>query len=136
MVSADALVVSSAVAIAAGLAVVLIQAKYHRRRSDQLEHKVARLEQQLQTALSGAIGMGHRIVSLEKRLQQLSSNQVNHRSVVDEFAYGQALQMFDQGADVATVASNCGFSNSEAQLMALVQQQLKKPSKNSPEGIS
>ena len=72
--------------------------------------------------------MGNRIVALERKLQRLQEKQETIGGV-DEFAYSQALQMFEQGADVATVASNCGFSASEAQLMALVQQQLRKPDK-------
>lgn len=85
------------------------------------------LEQQIGVATSGAMGMGQRIVALERKLQALQDRQDN-LSGTDTFAYSQALQMFEQGADVATVASNCGFSSSEAQLMALVQKQAK----NSP----
>lgn len=86
------------------------------------------LENELRDALRGAVGMGHRIVALEKRLGEISSANGQEHSSVDEFAYTQAMQMLEQGADVSTVASNCGFSNSEAQLMALVQKQLKKTS--------
>jgi len=88
------------------------------------------LENKINVATSGAAGMGNRIVALERKLKALQEKQENQTvSGVDEFAYTQALQMFEQGADVATVASNCGFSASEAQLMALVQQQLRKPAK-------
>lgn len=89
------------------------------------------LENDLRDALRGAVGMGHRIVALEKRLGEISSTSGQEHSSVDEFAYTQAMQMLEQGADVSTVASNCGFSNSEAQLMALVQKQLKKASSKS-----
>lgn len=94
--------------------------------ADQAHHKMRHLEQQISIATSGAIGMGHRIVALEQKLQSLQDKQENLGGM-DVFAYSQALQMFEQGADVATVASNCGFSSSEAQLMALVQQQIKNP---------
>jgi hypothetical protein len=99
------------------------QAAGAREQILQLEHKIG-------VATSGAIGMGNRIVALERKLQALQEKQETIGGV-DEFAYSQALQMFEQGADVATVASNCGFSASEAQLMALVQQQLRKPAKPS-----
>lgn len=102
------------------------------RRLGALEESVAQkqqyLEQQIGIATSGAIGMGHRIVALERKLQSLQDRQDNLTGMADAFAYSQALQMFEQGADVATVASNCGFSSSEAQLMALVQKQTKKAS--------
>lgn len=96
------------------------------RAEQKARQKQQYLEQQIGIATSGAIGMGHRIVALEHRLQSLQDRQDNLPG--DTFAYSQALQMFEQGADVATVASNCGFSSSEAQLMALVQKQAK----NSP----
>lgn len=92
--------------------------------------QITELEYKIGVATSGAAGMGNRIVALERKLHALQEKQDNHSgSGVDQFAYSQALQMFEQGADVATVASNCGFSASEAQLMALVQQQLRKPTK-------
>lgn len=98
------------------------------RQAAGARQQVLQLEQKIGVATSGAIGMGNRIVALERKLQRLQEKQETIGGV-DEFAYSQALQMFEQGADVATVASNCGFSASEAQLMALVQQQLRKPDK-------
>lgn len=98
------------------------------RQNAVSQEKILHLEQQIGVATSGAVGMGNRIVALERKLHALQEKQENIGGA-DEFAYSQALQMFEQGADVATVASNCGFSASEAQLMALVQQQLRKPAK-------
>ncbi len=98
------------------------------RQTAVAREKILQLEQKIGVATSGAVGMGNRIVALERKLHTLQEKQENIAGV-DEFAYSQALQMFEQGADVATVASNCGFSASEAQLMALVQQQLRKPAK-------
>lgn len=97
------------------------------RQAAAARDQILQLEQKIGVATSGAVGMGNRIVALERKLQALQEKQENIGGV-DEFAYNQALQMFEQGADVATVASNCGFSASEAQLMALVQKQLRKPS--------
>ena len=98
------------------------------RQTAAARERILQLEQKIGVATSGAVGMGNRIVALERKLHALQEKQENIGGV-DEFAYSQALQMFEQGADVATVASNCGFSASEAQLMALVQQQLRKPAK-------
>jgi uncharacterized membrane protein YcjF (UPF0283 family) len=97
------------------------------RSEEKARQKQQYLEQQIGIATSGAIGMGHRIVALERKLQSLQDRQDNITGT-DTFAYSQALQMFEQGADVATVASNCGFSSSEAELMALVQKQAKNSS--------
>lgn len=101
------------------------------KQLDVTRSRLAGIEREVNGLLRGAVGMGHRIVALEKRLNSTASNQDTDASTADGFAYTQAMQMFEQGADVETVASSCGFSSSEAQLMALVQKQLKsKPSRN------
>lgn len=95
-------------------------------RTDEQMHK---LEKQMAVVTKGGIGVGQRLLTLEQKLRAL---QAKHDDMAggDNFAYSQAMQMFKQGADIATVASNCGFSSSEAELMALVQQQLTKSAKS------
>ncbi len=83
------------------------------------------LEQEIQSMTAGSVGMGHRILALELKLSRLAE-QGSSVQEGDGFAYTQAKQMFEQGADTETVASNCGFSSSEAKLMALVQKSLKQ----------
>lgn len=113
------------------VAVVLCMVSLRRERltKAELSTKIALLEATLVTANEGAMGLGRRLVGLEQKLRNYATKQDEIGTGGDQFAYSQALQMFDQGADVATVASSCGFSNSEAQLMALVQKQLKPTSK-------
>lgn len=118
--------ITASLICAIALAVVWL---WSARQTAAARTQILQLEQKIGVATSGAVGMGNRIVALERKLQAVQEKQENIGGV-DEFAYAQALQMFDQGADVATVASNCGFSASEAQLMALVQQQLRKPAKS------
>lgn len=97
---------------------------------ERSDHDMETLRKQIGVATQGAIGMGQRLLALESKLRAL---QVKQDEVIggDNFAYSQAMQMFQQGADVSTVASNCGFSNSEAELMALVQKQLAKSARTS-----
>lgn len=90
--------------------------------------QIVHLEKQIAVATQGSIGLGQRLLALEAKLRSVQSKQ-DELSAGDTFAYGQAMQMFKQGADTATVASNCGFSSSEAELMALVQSQLAKRSR-------
>lgn len=91
----------------------------------RIEEDMDKLHKQIAVTTQGGIGMGQRLLNLEGKLRALQSKQEDMSSG-DNFAYSQAMQMFQQGADVSTVASNCGFSNSEAELMALVQKQLAK----------
>jgi hypothetical protein len=101
--------------------------QFFQRQTDIFKQQNKLLEQKISMATSGAIGMGHRIVALEEKLQA-AQEKLENIGTEDVFTYSQALQMFEQGADVSTVVSNCGLSSSEAQLMALVQQQLRKSS--------
>jgi hypothetical protein len=80
--------------------------------------------QQVHTLVLGTQGMGRRILALEEKIQQLQQRQEDSMDS-DVSVYQQAKQLFAKGADASTVASNCGLSNSEAKLMALVQNQLK-----------
>lgn len=89
----------------------------------QRELQIVQLEKQIAVTTKGSIGLGQRLLALEHQLRTVLGKQEELQSG-DTFAYGQAMQMLKQGADTATVASNCGFSNSEAELMALVQKQL------------
>lgn len=96
------------------------------------QKRIKALEQQLAVVVKGAVGVGQRILAVEKKLQNLHANQDNFQEATDGFAYTQAMRMFDQGADVDAVVSCCGLSSSEASLMALVrthQKQTPKPSR-------
>jgi Protein of unknown function (DUF2802) len=102
------------------------------KRLTKNEMALQKMERQAQTAILGAQGMGHRILALEAKINILLEKQENIAGT-DVFAYSQAKQLFEKGADASTVAISCGLSNSEAQLMALVQKQMKnnaqKPTK-------
>jgi len=102
---------------------LIIQSLKTRRRFAKLEHTVEQFQNQLNVAISGSMGMGQRILSLEKRLSALRSQEQSPKSSDGgDFAYSQAMQMLNQGADIDTVASHCGFSSLEAELLSLVKQ--------------
>ncbi len=97
-----------------------------RLRVDEALRRLHGCEKQLKALEAGAVGLGHRLVVTEQALLELSAGQddmMGHSG--EQLAYTQAMQMFDQGADVDTVVSSCGLSKSEAQLMALVRSHLK-----------
>lgn len=116
-----------AIPVLLSLVCLVIAVQVHRsakawvQRADQ---QIEKLQKQVAVTTQGSIGMGQRLLTLESKLRALEAKQ-DELGEGDNFAYSQAMQMFKQGADIATVASSCGFSNSEAELMALVQKQLK-----------
>ncbi len=114
------------VLVFAGASIVALGAAYwgvHKCRVLQrsLEAQLSRFEHRLQTATSGSIGMGQRIITLEGRLKVLlDAKELSPNS--DSVSYTQAMQLFDCGADVDTVIANCDISSSEASLMALIRE--------------
>lgn len=126
MITASVSIWIIALPIAISVASLLVAAWVYRnakllvQRSDE---QMRDMEKQMTLVTRGGIGIGQRLLTLEQKLRSLESKQEDANGG-DHFAYNQAMQMFRQGADIATVASNCGFSNSEAELMALVQKQL------------
>ena len=89
------------------------------------EARVTRCDKEIKTLTVGALGMGQRILALEGKLNLLENDSSAATESVD-YAYSQAKQMFAQGADSDTVASNCGFSSSEAELMALIHRRMEQ----------
>ncbi len=90
-----------------------------------MDERLRKCEQELAAAMSGAIGMGSRIVHLERKLQQLCVAQATTAGA-EGALYTQAMQLFDSGADVSSVVASCGISSSEANLMALVRRKTQR----------
>lgn len=119
------------IALACGLAIVsLIFAFWSLARAQRVQKellaKLQVMEQSVSAATSSAIGMGGRIVNLEKKLHGLQQAHLTQPDA-DSALYTQAMQLFDSGADVNAVVASCGISNSEASLMALIRQKTQRP---------
>lgn len=119
------------IASGAALGVAIWMARTCARLSDQQQVRIRALEQQLGVVVKGAVGVGQRILAVEKKLQNLDANREDLQGASDGYAYTQAMRMFDQGADVEAVVSCCGLSSSEASLMALVRAHQNPTSKKS-----
>lgn len=108
------------VASGAALGVAIWVARTCARLNSHQQVRIKALEQQLAVVVKGAVGVGQRILAVEKKLQSLDADRDDLQGASDGYAYTQAMRMFDQGADVEAVVSCCGLSSSEASLMALV----------------
>lgn len=78
------------------------------------------LEKQLKMVSSASLGMGERLLSLEKRLSDLSHTQEQLKSADLEFSFTQATKLLDQGLSADAIAANSGLSVSEVSLMELI----------------
>ena len=117
-----ALIASLAISLLA-LILAIISLKATRRQADTTEKLLQKLARDLAASTSGSVGMGQRLLAMEKRLQttQQKSEKIDVYND-DEFQpYSQAAQLFQMGLDAEEVARRCGLSRAEASLLEVMQ---------------
>lgn len=117
-----ALIASLALSLLA-LLIAIISLKSTRKQAADNEKLLQKLIRDLAASNSGSVGMGQRLMAMEKRLQntQKQSEKIDVYND-DEFQpYSQAAQMFQMGLDVEEVARRCGLSRAEASLLEVMQ---------------
>lgn len=87
------------------------------------DEDIRKVRNKLDVAISGSIGMGKKLIVLEKKINALSVTQEEMRVSDMDFSYSQAQRLIEQGADLGTIAANSGLSSSEIQLMQLIHSQ-------------
>jgi len=95
-----------------------------RQQAGENEKLVQKLMREVAASSSGSVGMGQRLLAMEKRLQADASKQSEKIDYYndDEFQpYSQAAQMFKMGMDCDEVARRCGLSRAEASLLEMMQ---------------
>ncbi|MGK0440715.1 MAG: hypothetical protein ACJA0N_000510 [Pseudohongiellaceae bacterium] len=88
----------------------------------QLVDKIALLTRELDTVNGGAIGVGQNLINIEKKLNIAIAGQELLQASAEHQPYGQAEMLASQGVDPGQLAERFGLSESEAQLMSLLQQ--------------
>jgi Protein of unknown function (DUF2802) len=117
-----ALIASLALSLLA-LFIAVISLKSSRKQAANNEKMLQKLVRDLAASNSGSVGMGQRLIAMEKRLQntQKQSEKIDVYND-DEFQpYSQAAQMFQMGLDAEEVARRCGLSRAEASLLEVMQ---------------
>jgi hypothetical protein len=108
------------------LAVVIsfISLQRVRRQAGENEKLIQKLMREIAASSSGSVGMGQRLLAMEKRLQSNATKPPEKIDYYndDEFQpYSQAAQMFKMGMDCDEVARRCGLSRAEASLLEMMQ---------------
>lgn len=81
---------------------------------------------------SGSIGVGKRLVEVEKRLNTTMEKQAElEQKDPAGLPYAYAMRLAEMGASADELVKNCGLARSEAELITLVQAELKAQ-KNNP----
>lgn len=94
----------------------------------QYEALINVLRNEIQALTSSSIGMGHRLMDVEKQLNITTEKQqelANRDPGV--LAYNQAARLMEMGADVDDLVKNCGIGRPEAELMALLHKEVAAP---------
>lgn len=75
---------------------------------------------------SGSIGVGQRLVEVEKRLNITMEKQAElEQKDPGALPYAYAMRLAEMGATAEELIKNCGLARSEAELIVLVQTELK-----------
>lgn len=108
--------------ISIGIAVLALRASY--RQLDKVRSSHRRLESELAVSNSAAIGMGNRLIAMEKRMAQGGGSSAGAgagTSSEQDLPYTEANQLFQMGVSVEEVARRCGLSRAEASLLQAMQ---------------
>jgi len=112
-------------ALTSWLAISLTLFCMHRTRYQfRLLQKLYRgLEHELQVVNSASMGMGRRLIDVERKLSSTLSLQLpTEKQSVDQLSYSHAAQLFRSGVQAEEVARSCGLSRAETSLIAMIQQ--------------
>lgn len=154
MVSIEFAVLGTAIISWLAVAVALVCLFKQKQQTAASEKALDRLSRELQLANDGSIGMGRRLMAMERKLLTLEQHQaaaavsndatgtaetqnqpqgaeLPKTSPVsageeDEFeAYSEAAEMLSTGVSAEDVARQCGLSRAEASLIELMHRQVK-----------
>ncbi|MDH5444587.1 MAG: DUF2802 domain-containing protein [Gammaproteobacteria bacterium] len=110
------LAISSLVLFAASLLILR-----SRRRLEKHLHEIRNIQHDIRAITAAAIGVGERVLELERRQRRLSEKQEQYDSYDPaNRTYEQAIHMVKNGASAKELMEMCEISESEAELMALM----------------
>lgn len=122
-----------AVAIVAALVAVysVMQVLTLRRLLDRNKHETQMLVQSLRNEThamgSGSIGVGQRLLEVEKKLNHTMERQAElEQKDVGSLPYNYAIRLVEMGASSDDLVENCKLARVEADLIALVHSELRK----------
>ena len=136
MMSMEVALIGSAVISWIAVAMALTAMVRVRKQANVTEKFYRRLSHDLQVANSGSLGMGKRLMTLERALSDAKRKQADLESKTDQqkrrdasvaegdsLAFTQASMLLNAGLEADDVAKRCGLSRAEASLMQLMQVQ-------------
>ena len=83
-------------------------------------------KKQVQVLASGSIGMGRRLVAIEKKLNIAVERQSEILSKEGGVSYNRSMELLDMGATVDDLVAKCGLIRAEAELIDLLFKESKR----------
>ena len=108
---------------------VLMTAVWRPRRSvtrvKLLEKQLKQARNDLKALTTASLGVGSRVLELERRMRRLASEQQQPKQQVDLYdsanqPYDHAIDLAKQGMEVDEIATMCGISRNEAELIQMM----------------
>jgi len=101
-----------------------------RRLLDRNKHETQMLVQSLRNEThamgSGSIGVGQRLLDVEKKLNHTMERQTDlEQKDIGSLPYNYAIRLVEMGATSDDLVENCGLARVEADLIALVHSELR-----------
>jgi hypothetical protein len=123
------MVIEPASVLIAMSAVILLSTLMVNRRSHgkikQLQSELRQARNDLRALTTSSIGVGSRLIELERRLRKMAINKEKKAQVVELYEsanqpYDHAIHLAHQGKEVDEIASMCGISKNEAELIKMM----------------
>lgn len=93
-----------------------------RRQAEATDKLYQRLLRDISIANTGSVGVGQRLLAMEKRLQnEAQKPRIDYTNDEEFQPYAEAAQLFKMGLSSEEVARRCGLSRAEASLMEMMQ---------------
>jgi Protein of unknown function (DUF2802) len=89
-----------------------------------LNSNIQTLRRELDVVNGGAVGVGSRLINVEKKLNgSIEKQQQLEDNNTDQYSYNEAATLAGRGVDASQIADQCGLSEAEASLMTLLNSQ-------------
>lgn len=93
------------------------------KHSRELEKTIRQLRSDQRAMTTAAVGMGGRVLELERRLKNMREHQEQQHVDIYDSAnqpYEHAIQMAKHGASIQELVDMCGVSHNEAELITMM----------------
>lgn len=107
---------------------LLVMSKKLKTMKKRLGETELSQRKQIQVLASGSIGMGRRLVTIEKKLNLAVEKQSEILSKEGNVSYNRAMELLDMGATIDDLVSKCGLIRAEAELINLLKKESRRNS--------